>query len=222
MSFRTVQQNTIKPKSFIKPATPNAIPSQTSTSWTRNPAWLPLPSVSSSEQKIVMLMTIWDNDSNFLAFTCQGAYTVDWGDGSSVENIASNVKAQHQYTYSNPQLYDTDRPVTFTVTTNIVNRSNHGYTNGQLVNFYNITSTTGINEQAQYYVINATTNTFQISLTSGGSAVAFGGSDGGANLVPFKQAVVTITPQAGNNLTSAVVSTYSTYTSKSTTVNLLV
>ena len=71
----------------------------TSTDWVRPSDWLALPTVGSSEQKFVGLVAVFDTDSNYLAFTCAGAYTVDWGDGT-VENIATNTKAQHQYVYS--------------------------------------------------------------------------------------------------------------------------
>ena len=50
-------------------------------------------------QELIGLLAITDDESNHIALTCQGAYTVDWGDGVT-ENVASNVKAQHTYTYS--------------------------------------------------------------------------------------------------------------------------
>lgn len=68
--------------------------------WVRPSDWLPLPNVSSSEQKMVGLVAIFDTDSEFLAFTATGNFTVDWGDGSATENISSGVTAQHKYTYS--------------------------------------------------------------------------------------------------------------------------
>ena len=70
--------------------------------WVRPSDWLPLPSVSDSEQKFVGLHAIFEN-ANFVALSCQGAYTVDWGDGI-VENFASGVTAYHEYNYAT---YDT-------------------------------------------------------------------------------------------------------------------
>jgi surface protein len=61
------------------------------------------PIITSSEQKISLLMPVFEQNSNFLAFTISGAYTVDWGDGVT-ENIASGVKAQHAYSYTDPDL----------------------------------------------------------------------------------------------------------------------
>ena len=71
--------------------------------WTRPADWLTMPSITSSEQKIALLMPVFPQGSNFLAFLISGAYTVDWGDGS-VENFAAGVKAQHSYDYADPDL----------------------------------------------------------------------------------------------------------------------
>jgi hypothetical protein len=49
----------------------------------------------------------------------------------------------------------------------------HGFSNGQTVRIGSVTGSTGINRQdvTTYYAINCTTTTFQLSLTSGGSAI---------------------------------------------------
>ena len=65
----------------------------------RPAAWIAMPSIDPSEQKVAALFLVGDNNSNFVAFRCSGAYTVDWGDGTT-ENIASNTTAQHNYVYS--------------------------------------------------------------------------------------------------------------------------
>jgi hypothetical protein len=65
----------------------------------RPAAWIAMPSIDPSEQKVAALFLVGDNNSNFIAFRCSGAYTVDWGDGTT-ENIASNTTAQHNYVYS--------------------------------------------------------------------------------------------------------------------------
>jgi surface protein len=71
--------------------------------WIRPSDWLPMPTILPSEEKIALLMPVFPQGSNFLAFTISGAYTVDWGDGVT-ENVASNVKAQHEYSYTDPDL----------------------------------------------------------------------------------------------------------------------
>jgi hypothetical protein len=71
-----------------------------STGWARNPDWLPLPEIASGEQVIYVLILLYENTMNTVAFTMQGNYTVDWGDGSTPVNFASNVKAEYQYDFS--------------------------------------------------------------------------------------------------------------------------
>ena len=58
----------------------------------------------------------------------------------------------------------TGSPDTFTKTA-------HGLSNGDRVLFSNVTGGTGLAIRTPYYVINATSNTFQIATTAGGSAV---------------------------------------------------
>lgn len=79
---------------------------------------------------------------------------------------------------------------TFTNGTDTVNSASHGFTNGTVVTFYTRTGTMAgginttydsINPQSYYSVINATADTFQISLTQGGSAVDIT-SDGSGTL----------------------------------------
>lgn len=67
-------------------------------SWNRPGDWLPLTAPTS--QGFAGLHAVWENDSNFVAVTVAGAYTVDWGDGSAVENLATGATAQHIYSWS--------------------------------------------------------------------------------------------------------------------------
>lgn len=71
--------------------------------WVRPTEWLALPDNVDGVQKVSILNAVLDTDSEFVAFTCTGAYTVDWGDGV-IENFATGVKAEHKYTYSNSAL----------------------------------------------------------------------------------------------------------------------
>jgi hypothetical protein len=66
----------------------------------------------------------------------------------------------------------TTRSNTFTDTGDLVTHASHGLSNGTVVVFQSITTTTGASINVRYYVIGATTNTFQVSTTYGGSAVA--------------------------------------------------
>jgi hypothetical protein len=172
--------------------------------WVRNPAWPAIPAVLPSEQKIVGLYAVWRGDgagngANFFAFNGQGAYTINYGDGTTT-NYASNTQANYEFNFNNAALVGTDKPVTFTASTNTVNLTAHGFATGTAIPFFNIVSTTGLVQGRRYYVVNPAANTFQVSDTIGGSPVTLT-NDGSATLLPYKIAIVTITPQAGQNLT---------------------
>ena len=77
----------------------NALVSAPTAGWVRPADWLAMPVVGAGEQKFVGLFAVTPDDSNYLALMFQGAYTVDWGDGTSA-NVASGVRAEKLYTYS--------------------------------------------------------------------------------------------------------------------------
>ena len=56
---------------------------------------------STATQYVQLLVPVWNVDSNYIAFTTTGATTIDWGDGTAPENVASNVQANHTYVYAN-------------------------------------------------------------------------------------------------------------------------
>lgn len=74
-------------------------PSTSSGGWVRPADWLPLPEITSQEQKLVGLFAVYDLPGNFLAMYFEGDYTVDWGDGT-VESFPSGETAQHSYNWS--------------------------------------------------------------------------------------------------------------------------
>ena len=172
--------------------------------WVRNPAWPAIPAVLVSEQKIVGLYAVWPGDgagngANFFAFNGQGACTINFGDGTTA-NFASNTQANYEFNFNNAALAGTNKPVTFTASTNTVNLADHGFNAGTALPFYSIVTTTGLIEGRRYYVVNPTANAFQVSATFGGAPVTLT-NNGSATLLPYKIAIVTITPQAGQNLT---------------------
>ena len=67
--------------------------------WERPGDWLELPTLTTGDQKLVGLYAVWNTDCNYVALTVEGNYTVNWGDGT-VEDIASGVKAQHEFDYA--------------------------------------------------------------------------------------------------------------------------
>jgi len=62
--------------------------------------------------------------------------------------------------------------VTFQDTGDTVTLNSHGIAAGTAISFTSITSTTGISTNTLYYVVNPTTNTFQVATSVGGSALA--------------------------------------------------
>ncbi len=77
--------------------------SEIADAWVRPTEWLDIPDSIDGVQKVSILNAVFDTDSEFVAFICQGAYAVDWGDGV-VEDFAANVKAEHKYDYSDIDL----------------------------------------------------------------------------------------------------------------------
>lgn len=61
--------------------------------------------------------------------------------------------------------------VSFHDTGDTVTLNSHGLQNGTVVSFATVVTTTGISTSTNYYVIGATTNTFQVSSTFGGTAL---------------------------------------------------
>lgn len=168
-------------------------------SWSR-PEWRELPSTLAADEIFIGLYAIHPEGSNFCSLAATGDYTVDWGDGT-VENFSSNVQADHVYDYSNALLNDTNAPVSFSDATSRFTRSSHGYQDGMTVSFWNISSTTEINVGIKYYIVNATTDTFQISSTAGGSAITLT-SSGTATLTSYKQAIIKVSAQENATLTA--------------------
>ena len=196
MSFRNVQGNNV-------PARTLQTTNGRATAWVRNPAWPALTAPTVGEQKLVGLHAVWPGDGvgnggNFFAVNCAAAYTVDFGDGTSV-NTATGVQTNYEYNFADVDLYDAT--VTLTDAGDLVERTAHGYIDGMRVQFYRIVATTGLTEAQVYFVVNATDNNFQVSTTEGGTALALS-TNGSASLLPYKIATVTITPQAGQNLTT--------------------
>ena len=74
---------------------------------------------------------------------------------------------------------------TFNPGTNVITLNSHGLNNNDIVHFANSGGAlpSGLTTLTAYYVINSTTNTFQVSLTQGGSVVSLGSAGTGTNSV---------------------------------------
>lgn len=66
------------------------------TKWTRPSDWLDMPVLNNGDEKIHLLVKIYEGNLNYLAFKVYGDYEVDWGDGSPIESFSSGVDAQHE------------------------------------------------------------------------------------------------------------------------------
>ena len=77
--------------------TGSVAPTPSVNTWTRPTDWLTMP--TPGVQEVIGLMAVYDDDANYVAFQCQGAYTVDWGDGT-VTNYTSNAVASYQHTFA--------------------------------------------------------------------------------------------------------------------------
>jgi surface protein len=107
--------------------------------------------------------------------------------------------------------------VTFTDSGDTVNLNNHGLANDTAVGFTSITSTTGISTYTVYYVVNAATNTFQVSLTKGGSAINLVNDGSGSlyypsyltNIVPNTS--ITLSAPASASGATTISATYFNY-----------
>lgn len=64
-------------------------------------------------------------------------------------------------------------PCTGDASTDVITCQNHGMVNGDRVRFASLSGGSGLNTSTNYYVVSATDDTFQVSATSGGTAVNF-------------------------------------------------
>jgi hypothetical protein len=65
--------------------------------WVRNPEWIPL--TPPAETGFTAIYAVFPGCPNPATMTVTGAYTVDWGDGSPPQNVASNTQASKLYDY---------------------------------------------------------------------------------------------------------------------------
>lgn len=85
---------------------------------------------------------------------------------------------------------------TFSTSTTAINSTAHGFTNGDRVMLLSSSALpTGLSAAVVYYVVSAATDSFSVSLTSGGSAVAFS-SNGSGTHTAREVAQVTLVEEA--------------------------
>ena len=99
--------------------------------------------------------------------------------GAKIATVASTSSIQVGMELVNAAAMTVARSVTFTEATSTVNRAAHGMYNGKKICFKGVGSVTTISVSRPYFVVNVTTDTFQVSLTEGGDPVTFIGSGSG-------------------------------------------
>tara|TARA_A100001037_G_scaffold40271_1_gene31339 strand:+ start:1945 stop:5097 length:3153 start_codon:yes stop_codon:yes gene_type:complete len=88
--------------------------------------------------------------------------------------------------------------------TDVITKTDHGWSNGQKIRYWNMGGTTaaGLTDGEEYYVIDAATDTFKVSATSGGSAVNITGTGNNDQIfTELAGTVKSITNAAGTRYT---------------------
>jgi len=151
--------------------------------------------------------------NNLITVTTSQTLTISsaWGAGGSVtsnscttsagSNVITTVNTTNltvgmQVTGTNTPL-TTAIAVTFTDSTDTVDLTAHGLSNGDEVSFATIVTTTGISVNTIYYVVNAATDNFQVSLTLGGAAITM--TSNGTGTLRYRASITSIV--AGTSVT---------------------
>jgi hypothetical protein len=124
---------------------------------------------------------------------------------ASLESIFDNLGSPAAATYINVtgnigSVTPTTPAVTFTDAGDVVGLAGHPYQNGDSVMFATIVTTTGIAINTPYFVVGRAADTFQVSLTVGGAAIALVTNGTGTIYQPVTQSVDTT---AGSNIVAA-------------------
>jgi len=66
----------------------------------RNPEYLDLPALSNGDQKVYLLVKIYEKFGNHIRLQAAGDYTVDWGDGQGSVNYSSGANADYSIDFT--------------------------------------------------------------------------------------------------------------------------
>ena len=129
--------------------------------------------------KYISTTAITDNTLNNLFPDISG----DQNAASQVDYACYFVYNSHgSLTWQAPKVWISGVRCTSNSTGSLVTSNSHGFSNGDAVRVDTDYATdavpSSLNNTTTYYVISATTNTFQLSATSGGSAITIGTSTG--------------------------------------------
>lgn len=116
------------------------------------------------------------DDSNTCVFDIPAATTCRW------IGWWSALTAGTFYGYA-PMGGDTPKRYTFVAGTDVFTVTAHGFADGDTIAFFNGTCPTGLTEGTVYYVRDATTDTFKVAATAGGTAIDVSGTPAAASRV---------------------------------------
>jgi hypothetical protein len=71
--------------------------------WVRPAGWLEMPTITSAENKLAFLFAVYENEENCFSINYSSAvcnYTVDWGDGTSLNVVNQITIREKRYDYS--------------------------------------------------------------------------------------------------------------------------
>ena len=71
--------------------------------WIRPAGWLQMPTITSAENKLAFLFAVYENEENCFSLNYSSSvcnYTIDWGDGTTLNVISSNTIREKRYDYS--------------------------------------------------------------------------------------------------------------------------
>lgn len=105
-------------------------------------------------------------------------YDSTYGNHAKVESLSVIARSTHDQLWMVVKRHRRDAALsscTFNQSTDTFTKTSHGLSNGNIVVF-DSTTITGFTADTLYYVVGSTTNTFQLSESSGGSAVTVSGS----------------------------------------------
>lgn len=168
---------------------------ENTTRWTDSPVgyhtiWYDIPKVTDSRLSDIIdfdlvIPAVPDTTITSLEFVFATVHEIDSTCGSALKWSANFELSQlnangddfneQQYQATNSSFPAPMPCDSCDVTTNFITLSAHGFSNGQQLRIVDIGTTTLL-QNSLLFVVNKTTNTFQLSLTSGGSVYALGGT----------------------------------------------
>ena len=124
------------------------VPYQYLTPYIRNSSYLNFTDPVVTDEKMIGLFAIYET-GNYCVITANGAFSINYGDGTATQNYVSGTKAEYNIPYTNiagntDVGISTSQACTFTTGTNLVTLTNHNWENLQTISFSTINTTTGI------------------------------------------------------------------------------